>query len=129
LGGSSTVNLGSATNHFGGTANLSVQGDVTGAASSGSYAQTLINVNNADATVNLAFNNATTYEGLAGNSATAAQVNVASATSLSQALDLAIKQALVTDYQANGSSHVSLVNGVLELNANTGLVSTFQYAG
>jgi len=56
-------------------------------------------------------------------------VNVATATSLGNAIDIAANQAAVLDQQFNSAANSSVVNGVLELNAKTGLADWFQYGG
>ncbi|CAG9271009.1 conserved hypothetical protein [Paraburkholderia unamae] len=132
LGSAATVNIGATGHTFNGELDLNIQGDVTGATSSGGYAQTTVNAVLANnATLNITFGNATT-EALAGGTGSGlsgSMVNVASATSLSQALDLAIQQALVLDQTRDAGAHTSVVNGVIELNADTGLISAFEYAG
>jgi hypothetical protein len=128
VGSGSTVNLGTSTEAFSGSATIQVTGDVTGATSAGHYALTLINgVANANGEVLVQFGNATT-EALAGGQYGGSEVNTATATSLANALDIAVNQALVLDAQSNGG-HTTVVNGVLEQKANTGLVTYFQYAG
>ncbi|WP_018420475.1 DUF4214 domain-containing protein [Paraburkholderia tuberum] len=136
VGGSSTVNLGTTATPFGGTANVVVTGDLTGGTSA-AYAQTVINGAAAPGFghLNIAFGNLTAAggaltEGFAGGgtTSTASQVNVASATTLAQALDLAVSQASVMNAQ-NGGSATTVANGVLQQKAGTGLIDYFHFAG
>jgi hypothetical protein len=140
VGSNSTVNIGSATTGLYGSANVIVTGDVTGTGSSGQYALTVINLNGANlpdsnGTLDITFNNVSATTGhtllnetFAGGWAAGSQVNVASATSLANALDIAATQAAVLDSQ-HGAANTSVVNGVLVQNAGTGLVDYFQYGG
>ena len=132
VGSNSTVNIGSAHTALTGSADILVTGDVTGTGSAGNYALTVININganlpNACGALELTFNNVSA-ESFAGGSAAASQVNVASATSLANALDIAATQAAILDSQ-HSAANTSVVNGVLEQNAGTGLVDYFQYGG
>jgi hypothetical protein len=144
LGGNSTVNLGTAATPFAGTANLTVTGDLTGAGTSGTYAQTLINGAAAPGFghLTIAFNNVNAAGGalnevFAGGSATASQVNVASATTLAQALNLAASQASVMNAQGANAAipltgaavGTAVLNGVLQEKASTGLIDYFHFAG
>lgn len=130
LGENSTVNI--TEGPVGGpsadtTADLWLTGDVTGATSAGAYAQETINWNGG--ALNLYFFNATT-EGWAGGSATDSFVNVATATSIGNALDIAAGD--VTTLNANFDDHDNIVvptGGPAELAAKTGLVDWFEYGG
>ena len=129
VGANSTVNIvGSCS-----SAVVNVENVATGARSSGDYAFTTITgVHGHDLTLDIG-NASLTDNSWAGGSNSwdgfKSQVNVATATSLANAIDIAANQAAVLDQQFNGGIHSSVVNGVLELNAKTGLADWFQYGG
>ena len=73
------------------------------------------------------------FEGWAGQNATNSQVNVAAATTLAQALDIAAGQAVSLDQQFSGGAH-SVVTGAAgnqttEINGQTTLADWFQFQG
>jgi Domain of unknown function (DUF4214) len=117
IGNNSTVNFG--TNTGVGTANVVLTGDVTGATSSGAFA--FITLNNLGVGDSMTFGNATTGELTAGASFGASQVNVASATTLAGALDLAAASDAMS--QQSGTTAAGLIA------ANTGVLDWFQFAG
>lgn len=135
VGNSSTVHLGTAATPFSGTVALSVQGDLTGATSAGSYAETVVTgADQLSAHLSISFNNVNVAgtalsEGFAGGNAVNSQVNVASATTLAQALDLAVSQASVLNAQLGGGSATTVANGVLQQKAGTGLIDYFHFQG
>jgi hypothetical protein len=115
IGINDVINTG---NHTAGTLTISLTGDVTGALSSGSFGLTTLN--NVTFTnqsfIKLGLGNATN-EALLGAGA-ASQVNVATATTLAQALDIAAATAAAGD-----------VSGKSTIAANTGIVDWFQFGG
>jgi hypothetical protein len=115
------------------SAEVNVENVATGAQSSGSYAFTTISgVHGCDLTLDIGNTSLSVNSWAGGSNAWdgfKSQVNVATATSLANAIDIAAKQAAVLDQQFNGGVHSSVVNGVLELNAKTGLADWFQYGG
>ena len=129
VGANSTVNIvGSCS-----IAEVNVENVATGARSSGSYAFTTISgVNGHDLTLDIGNSSLSDNSWAGGSNAWdgfRSQVNVATATSLANAIDIAANQAAVLDQQFNGGLHSSVVNGVLELDAKTGLADWFQYGG
>jgi len=139
VGSNSTVtlqgtSLGYGTAAFGvngGSATIQVTGDVTGALSSGSYALTTINgvTSGNAASVTLNLNEAHVTGSFAGGSAANAFVNMGSASSLVNALDIAASQAGVLDYQLNGHANTTQSSGAVQIKAGVGLVDWFQYGG
>ena len=158
VGANSTVNLtgnagntavvGNATKAFGATAGstatVQVTGDVAGTTSAGfaaGGAGVVTTITAADVLglgantghLNLTFINkatdlSTLNESLAGGSPASALVNIQGAVSLSAVLDAAINQSFTLDQQLGGGA-TSPLNGVLQLNGKTGLISAFQYGG
>jgi len=125
VGSGSTVNITSAS-----VATIYTDGDVTGALSSGAYTQTTINASGwAGVSLNMNQQSLGIAGSYAGGTIADSFVNVAGATSLANALDMAASQALVLNQQFAGAGHTAVVNGVLEENANTGLADYFQYNG
>ena len=129
VGANSTVNIVGSSS----TAEVNVENVATGATSSGSYAFTTIaGVTSCNLTLDIG-NVTLSHNGWAGGSEAwdgfKSQVNVATATSLSNALDIAANQAAVLDQQFDGGAHSQVVNGVLELDGATGLADWFQYGG
>jgi hypothetical protein len=116
IGNNSTVNFGT---NISGTANVVLTGDVTGATSSGTFA--FITLNNLGVGDSMTFGNATAGERTAGASFGASQVNVASATTLAGALDLAAATDAMS--QQSGTTAAGLIA------ANTGVLDWFQFAG
>ena len=73
-------------------------------------------------------------ESWAGGSASNSQVNVATAATLQQALNIAASQASVIDQQFNGATNTTVLNqntptASLQENAHTGLLDWFQFGG
>jgi len=73
-------------------------------------------------------------EAWAGGAAWHSQVNVASATTLAGALNIAANQALWMDQNLDSGAHTTVANvnttaAVLQENAHTGLVDWFQFGG
>ena len=68
---------------------------------------------------------------LAGGTGATSFVNIqgANAASLSAALDADVNQSLELDAQINPGGNTSVLAGVLDLNAKTGLMSWFQFQG
>lgn len=141
-----TINLGVTANPWGGTAALPaagdnatilVMGDVTGATSGDNPAMTVVtgflNAPAGVANVTLQFFNASLTPAVprwswTAASAVKAEVNMAAATSLANALDIAASQTVQIDALSDGG-HTKVTNGVVQLNAYTGLADWFQYAG
>ena len=123
VGSNATINFATAYG-AGASEKITITGDVTGATSSGSYAfTTLNNVSAAVGDQQLVFSNAT-------NEVLKGAVNVASAGSLAQALDLAIAQAAISNApNPNGGNHAAGANDYAMLDANTGVLTWFQYGG
>jgi hypothetical protein len=132
LGANSTVNIAA-----GSDVDLHLLGDTAGAALTN---MTVINgAQNADG-VYLHFNDVSaggspllTEAWAADGNEAYSQVNVASATSLASALNIAANQALAMDYDF-GNAHTFVANqntkgAVLEVNGHTGLLDWFQYGG
>ncbi len=73
------------------------------------------------------------FEGWAGQNATNSQVNVASATTLAQALDIAAGQAVSLDQQFSAGAHTVVAgaagNQTTQLNGQTTLADWFQFQG
>src|ERR1019366_3274492 len=152
VGGNATVNLTgnsvTVTPVFGtaaSTANIQVTGDTTGTTSAG-FASGAANpgaittISGADlmgaaGALNLTFLNAgpvgVANEVLAGGlgSAAGAFVNVQGVTSLAAALDLDVNQSLTLDAQLQPTTDTTVAAGALQLNANTGILSWFQFSG
>jgi hypothetical protein len=155
VGSGTTVNLGTTTLPFGSTAaagsdnaTVAVIGDATGATSGNSPAMTVINgLATAGATANLylqfdnvggaghiTFTTAPTVPAFiwAGGTATLAQVNEASATSLANALDIAAGQTVNIDAFHSPGVHTTVTNGAAQLGVAgtaTALADWFQYGG
>ena len=112
VGGGSTVNVGTSTAAYGGTATIKVVGDSYGTSGSG-----VVTVNNLPVTglTHLKLDFGSTAAFAAGSTLAASQVNVSSATDLTSALKLAASYAAV----ANGD----------KIPANTGLIDWFQFNG
>jgi len=111
---------------------VEVFGDTTGATSSGSYAQTTINgVTSGNLTLDLGETDVTSH--WASGSTFQSQVNVATATSVANALDIAANQASVLDQQFSGGhttvSNANTATAALKLDSATGLADWFQYGG
>lgn len=133
---------------------VNLQGAFTGATSSGNYNS--IVVYNAVSGLVFDFYNAPT-EAWAGGTEANSQVNMTTATSLANALDIAAGEAVVLDTQFDNGAHTTAVSGALAgalaqsgaaslvdwfqyggntflagalaLNGSTGLVDWFQYGG
>ena len=152
VGANATVNLTGNTvtvkSVFGATAsvaNIRVTGDATGTTSAGFVsgaanpaAITTINgrdLMGANGTLNLKFLNsgAGGVEALAGTTAASAFVNIQNnpqgSTTLAAALDAVVNQSLVLDAQTEPGANTSVLNGALNLNKNSGVISWFQYQG
>jgi hypothetical protein len=150
VGSGTTVNLGTSTTAFGSTtgadtATIAVIGDATGQTSGNSPAMTVITglaTAGANATLNVQFDNSaapghitfTTAPTVpafvwAGGTATLAQVNEASATSLASALDIAASQTVQIDAFHSPGAHTTVTHGVPQLNATTALADWFQFGG
>ena len=120
VGNNATVTFGNG----GGSETITITGDVTGATSSGTYAYITLNNVVSGAGEKLVFNNAFT-EQTAGGTFGTSLVNVASATTLSQALDLAIAQAAISAAKSPNTA-----NGLYaQIGANTGVLDWFQFGG
>ena len=146
-GGATKVVLGTSTAAFGAgavvdSATVNVSHDLTGALSGGSPAMVQISgaaSMGANGSLVIDFHNSNANgaalgtETWAGLSALNAQVNVASATSLAAAFDLAASQSSTIDAQfhvAGGTApNTQVVNGALSQNGNTGLITWFQFGG
>jgi hypothetical protein len=151
LGANSLVNLAKDTlnGHVFGTdvsnATVKVTNDLTGVTSSGVVAGTAtahgtgLETINGAATIgangsltinidNVNVSGGTLTQAWAGGSEAGALVNVQSATSLANALDIAAAQSVIYDAQ-HGAANTSVVGGVAELNGSTGLLDWFQYGG
>jgi len=135
-------------NTFGTTASsatVTVTNDLTGVTSSGVVAGSatahgtgLETINGASSiggngSLTIAFNNTNASlalhpEAWAGGSISGALVNVSSASSLANALDIAAAQSVIYDAQ-HGAGNTTVVSGTAELNGNTGLLDWFQYGG
>lgn len=128
----------------GSTATVQVTGDVAGTTSAGFSAGgsgVVTTINGADllgtgansGSLGIKFLNKATdlsilAEGLAGGSSTSALINIQGAPSFAAALDAAVNQSMTLDQQLGGGA-TSVLNGVLQLNGKTGLISAFQYTG
>jgi hypothetical protein len=121
------------------TLNVYVLGGVTNAPSTGNPFLTTITLNapsgtNIELTLqHPAGTSQPVFEGWAGQSAANSQVNVAAATTLAQALDIAAGQAVSLDQQFSGGAH-SVVTGAAgnqttQLNGQTTLADWFQFQG
>jgi hypothetical protein len=144
LGANSTVNLnGSACCTDVNYANLWLSSPTVGAdvndATTGTWGQETVNLAPTyNGYIDLFFYNAAN-EALAGSNPgydfqadwANAEVNVASAASVGQALNIAASQAAVLDQQFNtGTPNSTVIGGTtLDINANTGLIDWFQYGG
>lgn len=153
LGANSLVNLvtNSVTQKTFGTtvtsADVYVKSDLTGVTSSGIVAGTatsagtgLETINGAadatigaNATLTIHFDNvnksgSSLTEVWAGGGIANAQVNVQSATSLANAIDIAAAQGVIYDAQ-HGAANTTVVAGQAELNGSTGMLDWFQYGG
>ncbi|NEX60897.1 beta strand repeat-containing protein [Noviherbaspirillum galbum] len=101
---------------------ITLAGDVAGAATSGSYSFTTLN-NVVTGTGDKIVLQTAGAEALAGGTFAASLVNVASATTLAQALDLAIAQAAISqDTNPNSATYAKIA-------ANTGVINWFQFQG
>jgi hypothetical protein len=150
VGSGTTVNLGTSTTAFGSgagvdSATVAVIGDATGATSGSSPAMTVITgfaTAGANATLNVQFDNTVAAGHIsfttaptvptfvwAGGTATLAQVNEASATSLASALDIAASQTVNIDAFHSPAAHTTVTHGVTQLNATTALADWFQFGG
>ena len=120
----SVVAVGSSASVTFGAGNEAVvtTGDLTGATSGGSYAVTTLNHVVAGANETITFNNATN-ENWAHFTNAGSQVNVASVTTLSGALDLAASQAALSANPNPGAAAYAT------LAANTGAIDWFQFHG
>ena len=129
VGANATVNIVGPSS----VAEVNVENVATGATTSGSYAFTTIaGVLGSNLTLDIGSTSLTVSSWAGGSEAAdsdKSQVNVATATSLAKAIDIAANQAAVIDQQFNSHVNSSVVNGVLELNAGTGLADWFQYGG
>ena len=121
----STVTVGSgASVTFGaGHETVVATGDLTGATSSGSYAVTTLNHVTHAANETIVFNNAATENWASTGGATGSQVNIASASTLSAALDLAASQAALTVNPNPGSTTYATIAG------GHGELDWFQFGG
>lgn len=134
LGANSTVNLAD-----GATADVHVLGDTAGASLTNLTTITGVGVDGDSLRLHLndylPGNSASGItEAWAGGHAWTSQVNVASATSLAAALNIAASQALVYNVNLDGSADAAVAGqnsaaAAYELNGHTGLVDWFQYGG
>jgi hypothetical protein len=114
-----------------------VDGDVTGATSSGSYAQTTINLGTGAAAgtigsliVDMAQTGLTGPQYWASGFADKSYVDVSTATSLGNALDIAAAEALGQASHFNqGLGATIITSSGIQENAKTGLADWFQYGG
>ena len=121
------------------TLDVVVATGVTNAPSTGNPFQTTITLNNpSGANIDLTLQHPAgtslpVFEGWAGQNATNSQVNVASAATLAQALDIAAGQTVNLDQQFSGGAH-SVVTGAagnqtVQLDGQTTLADWFQFQG
>jgi hypothetical protein len=129
------------------TANVQVTGDTTGTTSAGfatgaTTAGAFTTITGADLAggtpLSLTFLNAGPNspaapaaggEALAGGTAATAFVNIQGTASLAAALDADVNQSLTLDAQIQPGTNTTVIAGALNLNANTGLISWFQFSG
>jgi len=126
-GSNAVINLGTASSAFGGYLDLTIKGDVTGTTSAGSYAYTTLNLGNLQGNYSIELNSNLyslnnvndgyyyTSGGAVDTNFGDSLVNVATATSLAQALDIAAAQGA----SAHGGT----------LLAHTSVLDWFQFGG
>jgi hypothetical protein len=114
VGSGATVTLGK------GNETIVVKGDVTGGTTSGAFSETVINHATAGSGERIDFTDGT----LTGGQSWMGQVNVATATTLAQALDLAANYSALTQVQGAAPA---LGAGLLD--ASTGSIDWFQFGG